>query len=84
MADLFKDPVIRRNIAIGRLPDTFREVAGPMIASCTEEVTFRNGVLTARISSSVVRHEAFMQRGELRDAINERAGHTLVRELIVR
>ncbi len=82
--DLFRDPVIRRNIAEGRLPRTWAEVAGPMAASCTDDVAFRNGILTVRISSSVVRHEIFMRRNELRDAINVRSGHTLVRELIIK
>ena len=82
--DLFRDPVIRRNIAEGRLPRTWAEVAGPMVASCTDGVTFRNGILTVRISSSVVRHETFMRRGQLRDAININSGHDLVRELIVK
>ncbi len=82
--DLFRDPIIRRNIAEGRLPKTWAEVAGPMIASCTDGVEFKKGILTVRISSSVVRHETFMRRGELRDAINLRSGHALVRELIVK
>ncbi|MDR2911851.1 MAG: DUF721 domain-containing protein [Alistipes sp.] len=82
--DLFRDPVIRRNIAEGRLPTTWSEVAGPMVASCTEGVVFKNGILTVRISSSVVRHETFMRRGVLRDAINMRSGSVLVREVIVR
>lgn len=82
--DLFRDPVIRRNIAEGRLPKTWAEVAGPMVASCTDGVEFKRGVLTVRISSSVVRHETFMRRRELRDAINLASGHTLVRELIVK
>ncbi|MDR2890446.1 MAG: DUF721 domain-containing protein [Alistipes sp.] len=82
--DLFRDPVIRRKIAEGRLPDTWREVAGPMVASCTEQVTFKTGLLSVRISSPVVRHEAFMRRTLLRDEINRRAGITLVRELIIK
>lgn len=82
--DLFRDPVIRRKIAEGRLPDTWREVAGTMVASCTDSVEFKSGILTVRISSSVVRHEVFMQRTFLRDQINRRAGATLVREVIVK
>lgn len=82
--DLFRDPVIRRNIAEGRLSTTWAEVAGPMIASCTDGVVFKNGILTVRVSSSVVRHETFMRRTELRDAINLKSGYTLVRELIVK
>ena len=82
--DLFRDPVIRRNIAEGRLPRTWAEVAGPMVASCTESVTLRGGILTVRISSSVVRHETFMRRGQLRDALNLASGHDLIRELIVK
>lgn len=82
--DLFRDPVIRRKIAEGRLPETWARVAGPMAASCTTEVSLRGGILTVRLSSSVVRHEMFLRRGELRDAMNLACGHALVRELIVR
>lgn len=84
VGDLFKDPVIRRKIAEGRLPETWAETAGPMAASCTESVEFKGGILTVRISSSVVRHEVFMQRSFLRDEINRRSGAALVRELIVK
>ncbi len=84
VSDLFRDPVIRRSIAEGRLPRTWAEVAGPMVASCTDGVEFRRGILTVRISSSVVRHETFMRRGELRDAINLASGHDLIKELIIR
>jgi predicted nucleic acid-binding Zn ribbon protein len=82
--DLFRDPVIRRKIAEGRLPDTWAEVSGPMVASCTSGVSFSRGVLTVRISSSVVRHEVFMRRTELRDTINTRSGFQLLNELIVK
>ncbi len=84
VADLFRDPTIRRKIAEGRLPDTWTEVAGPMVASCTDGVTFKTGILTVRITSPVVRHETFMRRTALRDEINRRCGTTLVRELIVK
>ncbi len=82
--DLFRDPTIRRKIAEGRLPDTWAEVAGPMVASCTDAVTYKNGIMTVKITSSVVRHEVFMQRTFLRDQINVRSGAVLVRELIVK
>ncbi len=84
IGDLFRDPVIRRKIAEGRLPDVWREVAGPGAAECTEGVVFKNGILTVHISSAVVRHEIFMMRTALRDAINVRSGIVLVRELIVK
>lgn len=82
--DIFKDPAIRRNIAEGRLPDTWAEVAGPMAVSCTDGVVFKNGIMTVRISSPVVRHEVFMRRSDLRDKINARSGASLVRELIIK
>lgn len=84
IGDLFRDPVIRRKIAEGRLPDTWAEVAGPMIAAYTGGVEFKNGLMTVRITSPVVRHETFMRRTELRDEINRRSGAALVRELIVK
>lgn len=84
VTDLFRDPAIRRKIAEGRLPDTWAEVVGPQIASCTDSVSFRGGILTVRISSSVVRHEVFMQRGVIRDALNQRCETPLIREVIVK
>ena len=82
--DLFRDPAIRRNIAEGRLPDVWAEVAGSAVAALTESVEFRGGILTVRLSSSVVRHEMFMRRSVLRDSINQRSGFQLVREVIVK
>ena len=82
--DLFRDPVIRRKIAEGRLPDTWAEVAGPMVASCTGEVSYKNGIMIVKITSSVVRHETFMRRTFLRDEINLKSGAALVRELIIK
>lgn len=84
MGELFRDPVIRRKVAEGRLPDTWREVVGEPAASCTDSVVFKNGILTVHIASSVVRHETFMRRSVLRDAINARTGIALVREVIIR
>lgn len=84
MGDLFKDPVIRRKIAEGRLPDTWRAVAGEAAASCTDSVAFKNGILTVRIASSVVRHELFMRRSVLKDEMNVRIGIVLVRELLIK
>lgn len=82
--DLFRDPSIRRKLAEGRLPDIWAEVAGPLVAAYTGEVTYKNGIMIVKITSAVVRHETFMQRTFLRDEINLRSGHVLVRELIVK
>jgi predicted nucleic acid-binding Zn ribbon protein len=82
--DLFRDPVIRRKLAEGRLPETWAEVAGAGVASCTTAVGYKNGIMTVNITSSVVRHEVFMRRGRLRDLINQKSGAALVRELIVK
>jgi len=82
--DLFRDPTIRRKIAEGRLPETWAVVAGPMAAQHTTEVTLKGSILTVKISSAAVRHEMFLRRAQLRDALNTASGHALVRELIVR
>ncbi len=82
--DLFRDPTIRRKIAEGRLPDTWAEAAGPLAAAYTDEVVFKHGILTVKITSPVVRHEVFMKRSFLRDEINMRSGAILVRELRVK
>jgi predicted nucleic acid-binding Zn ribbon protein len=81
---LFRDPVIVAKIAEASLPEVWTKVAGDVAARYTTEVSFRRGVMTVCISSSVLRHELFMQRTQLRDRVNAASRAPIVRELIIK
>lgn len=80
---LFQSPDIRRKIAEGSLPDTWRQVVGPVAAASTRQVRLVRGVLYVHVDSSVIRSELMLQRVSLVTAINSAAGMALVRDVIV-
>ncbi len=60
----------------------WEEVVGKIIASKTERIYIRNEKLYVHIRSSVVKHELIMIREELLEALNQRAGEELVKEIV--
>lgn len=72
-------PTISRKIAESRVAAVWPTVVGDKIASYTTSVKAENGKATVHISSSVVRHEVFLRRTEIKDAINEALGTIVVR-----
>ena len=81
---LFKSPNIARKIAEGGLPETWRQVVGPMVAEHTRHVRYVKGTLYVHVTSAVLRTELMMQRDALARAINAKAGvEGLVTQVVV-
>lgn len=83
LEEIFKSPDIRAKIAEGSLPDTWRQVVGPLVAEQTRQVRLVKGTLYVHVQSSVVRQELMMQREALARAINEKSGVNLVANVMV-
>lgn len=81
--ELFKSPNIAAKIAEGSLPDTWRQVVGPVIAAQTRQVRLVKGTLYVHVQSSVIRKELMMQREALVRAINEKSSMALVAGIVV-
>ncbi len=84
LEEFFSRPYVAAKVAEGRLPDTWREVVGERVANLTTELKLENHVLTARISSSVVRSELFYRRETLMQEINRVSGVRLVNVVIIK
>lgn len=82
--EFFSRPYIARKIAEGRIPQYWREVVGEKIASLTTYCRLEGVILYIGISSGVARQEVFYRRDELAQCINQRAGHDIVRSIIVK
>lgn len=83
--EFFDRPYVARKIAEASLPEVWSAVAGPAAASMTSRVEYRHGIMYVYVTSSVLRHELFMNRSALRDRINAASKvHDLVRELIIK
>lgn len=84
LKEFFSRPYVAAKVAEGRLPDTWREIVGDRVADLTTSLKLENHVLTAHISSSVVRSELFYRRKSLMQEINRLSGVRLVNVVIIR
>lgn len=84
LKEFFSRPYVAAKVAEGRLPDTWREIVGDRVADLTTSLKLENHVLTAHISSSVVRSELFYRRESLMQEINRISGVRLVNVVIIK
>lgn len=82
--EFFQRPYVARKIAEGHIPDYWREIVGAHIADVTTELRLERGILHVAVNSGVVRKELFYQRDRLAAELNSRAGHDIVRSIVVR
>ena len=66
-----------------RIIAAWSEVLGPLSKS-TDELYLKNGVLFARLSSSVIRNELYMMRSMLVQRLNEKAGAKVITDIVFR
>ena len=84
LKEFFSRPYVAAKVAEGRLPDTWREIVGDRVADLTTSLMLENHVLTAHISSSVVRSELFYRRESLMQEINRLSGVKLVNVVLIK
>ncbi len=59
-------------------------VLGKNITKYTTELTIKNRVLYVSLSSSVLRHDLFLSRQEIKNALNKHVGHEVIKDIIFR
>ncbi len=84
LEEFFSRPYVARKIAEGKVPQYWREIVGERIATLTTYCRLEGVVLYIGISSGVARQEIFYRRDELAQRINQRAGHDIVRSIVVK
>ena len=77
-------PHIARKLAEAKVPDVWPQIVGPAVASYTSSIRFERGIMFVQVSSSVVRHELFMRRAHLAEAVNQALAVPVVRQLVVK
>jgi hypothetical protein len=64
--------------------ETYNKLMGQMIASKTEKIWFKSGVLNLRLNSSVLKQELSMNKSKIAEMINENIGKELIQEVIIK
>jgi predicted nucleic acid-binding Zn ribbon protein len=73
---------IERKLKEVDVVESWENLLGKSVANYTRNIYIRNKVLYVEISSSVVKHELFMMREEIKRKINEKEGEEIVRTII--
>jgi hypothetical protein len=60
------------------------ELMNPVFSRYCGDVTIRNGVLYAEITSSVVKAELHMMRESLREKMNSHLGYEMIQKIVLR
>jgi len=60
------------------------DIVGKTIARSTKEIYIKDRKLFIKLNSSVIRNELFMIRDGLKKALNERAGESIIDEIILK
>lgn len=68
----------------GRAVELWADVVGEHVASYTEDVYIRSGVIYVNFSSAAVRAEMFMRRREVVAAINSALRSRIVLRIVIR
>ncbi|HCN82543.1 MAG TPA: DUF721 domain-containing protein [Sphingobacteriaceae bacterium] len=58
------------------------ELVGVSVANRTKNIYIRDRKLYIRLESSVIKHELLMIRTQIMDKLNERAGSTVIDEIV--
>ena len=61
----------------------WNEVESGLVASRTQGVSVRNGVLFVKLASSVVKNAVLMEKEGIIQALNKRVGEDVVKDIIV-
>ena len=59
------------------------ELMGPAIANRTKEIYIRDKKLFLRVESSVIKNELVMMRSQIIEKMNEKAGGTVIEEIVL-
>lgn len=84
IGDYISEMNIRKKLKEVALVESWEKVVGKGIASKTNSIYLKKGVLHIHLKSSVVRNELMMIRENLRSRLNETAGEEIVKEIVLR
>jgi Protein of unknown function (DUF721). len=67
-----------------RLVDAWPVVLGQNIMNYTSDLTIRNRILYVSLTSSVLRHDLFLSREEIKKSLNAQVGTEVIIDIVFR
>lgn len=67
-----------------RLIDAWPLVLGSNIVQYTSDLTIKNKILYVSLTSSVLRHDLFLSREEIKRSLNKQVGAEVIQDIVFR
>lgn len=67
-----------------RVTQEWDKIVGPMIARNTGDISLREGILTVKFRSAIIRNEISMRRSALQTMINEAIGEEVIKSIVIK
>ena len=81
---VLKDQHLDKPLNEKRLIDAWPVVLGNNIMQYTSELSIKNRVLYVKLSSSVLRHDLFLSREEIKTSLNKYVGSEVIIDIMFR
>ena len=81
---VLKDQHLDKPLYEKRLIEAWPSVLGNNIVQYTSELIIKNRVLYVSLTSSVLRHDLFLSRTEIKKSLNEKVGADVIVDIIFR
>jgi hypothetical protein len=82
MKDVIKDNTkLQKGIDLIELKEAWANVMGNGVLSYTKEIQFKNGILTVRLNSSVLREELSYGKDKIINLLNEKLNKVLIKNV---
>jgi predicted nucleic acid-binding Zn ribbon protein len=72
---------LKEKFAIKNIENSWESLVGKTIASRTESIFMKQGVLIIKVNSPALKHELNMAKDSIIELVNEKSGFALVKEV---
>lgn len=84
LSEFSKDPKFDQRLLETKIIENWSTMLGPTVASATKNIYIANRTLFVSIESAVMRHELFMLRTKIKDALNKDVNAIVIDNIIFR
>lgn len=84
ISDFIKEKGFGEKLSETSLINSWEEITGKAISSRTQRIYVKDHVLYVHLTSSVARNELLMLKEAIKSRLNERAGKTVIRDIVFR
>jgi len=84
ISECLRELNIDRKLKEVNLVSQWEELMGKTVASRTDRIYVRNGVLYLHVTSAILKNELIMMRNQIISRLNETAGERLIESIMIR